>query len=204
MPTKHVRAHTFTHRGAYVQTPSPPPSNNSQFDRGSRNARALISPGVFSSTGSRPWIATIRLVQRRRAVGNSGFWGNRWKHPRPGFEIRYRTLREYKPAGVRGWRRRRRLPLRRLSTRSLRIPFANNLPTPHVRPRQPFINGASTVFETLLRLPNPRQRQFRLPLISRLLDGIPRDTRVRAHTIRMPANTNARINHVEIIHTTVA
>lgn len=77
-----------------------PSSNNPQFDRASRSARALISPSVFSSTGSRPWISTIRLVQRRRAVGNSGFWGNRWKHPRPGFEICYRTLREYKP-GVR-------------------------------------------------------------------------------------------------------
>lgn len=31
----------------------------------SRNARALISAGVFSSTGSRPWISTIRLVQHQ-------------------------------------------------------------------------------------------------------------------------------------------
>lgn len=128
-----------------------PPSNNSQFDQGSRSARALISPGVFSSTGSRPWITTIRLVQRRRAVGNSGFWGNRWKHPRPGFEIRYRTLREYKP-GV------REATARYLSVGSPHVRSGSRSPTtPHVRLRQPFISDASTVFETLLRLPNPRQ-----------------------------------------------
>jgi len=88
--------HTYAHLYRGVRRP---PSNNPQF-RGSRSTRALISPGVFSSTGSRPWISTIRLVQRRRAVGNFGFWGNRWKHPRLSFEICYRTLREYKP-GVR-------------------------------------------------------------------------------------------------------
>lgn len=57
----------------------------------------------------------------------------------------------------------------------------------HVRPCQPFISGASTVLETLLRPPNPRQRQFRLPLISRLLDGLyiyPRDTRTRTYSPR--------------------
>lgn len=100
-----TRVHTPTHTCTYIHINTRArkhPSNNPQFGLGSRNARALISPGVFSSTGSRPWISTIRLVQRqpRREF--------RFLRKPPdsiracGFEMRYyNTPREYKRTGRR-------------------------------------------------------------------------------------------------------
>lgn len=143
-----TRVHTYAHAYIYVHTRTKTrararkhPSNNPQSGLGSRNARALISPGVFSSTGSRPWISTIRLVQRqpRREF--------RFLRKPPdsiracGFEMRYyNTPREYKPTGETLGETAMRLvmaiPLLCLAASSL---FADNRSNP-ARPSSPAIH----------------------------------------------------------------
>ena len=205
MPSIKLAKHTYVEARARKS-----PSNNPQFDQGSRSARALISPGVFSSTGSRLWISTIRLAQRCRAVGNSGFWGNRCKHPRPGFEIRYRTLREYKPGGVGVWRR-----------------CYHSIGTPHVRSGSP----SPTTFQPHTSVLGSHSSAVRVrclrryyvrptygngsfgccwsPVFSTIYilhtyTSTAVDTHMRTYIPPACQYTHVYTNHVEIIYTTVA
>lgn len=117
------------------------PSNNPQFGRGSRNARALISPGVFSSTGSRPWISTIRLVQRQprrefrflRKPPDS-------IRARAASKCYYNTLREYKRRGGGGVEGRGGIVMRLLMAISRSILSLCRQPSNPARPSSPAIH----------------------------------------------------------------
>lgn len=172
-------------------------SNNPQFGRGSRNARALISPGVFSSTGSHPWSprSTIRLVRYRG--GRGGVKGGRREFRflrKPlvasahGCETRCRTLCEYKP-GMRQGCRGGAVAVMVLSTRY--SDPSRQQPSNPTRPSLLAIHQRREcmVFEALLRSPqsslSPTATAVSAAADLRcLLDGISTRHRVRPRTPR--------------------